>query len=534
MVILLLACGTEPPLVVEPVQPARLDDIALLSRLSLDLRGRRPTEAEIVQVEQDPSALDPLVATFVEDPGFGARLVSLYADIYRTRADRYVVGVDGDGALQNDIERAIFMNAVGEEPLRMIERLANDDLPFTELVTADWTMTNAELMRSWPVEALEEGDGWVKGRYTDARPAAGILSGNGLWWRYTTTIQNANRGRAEAVARYFLCDNRFDQPVEFKTAIDSLDSRDLIERISTDEACISCHVMLDPIGSYLFGFYRNHPESYSEAAWYYPAREDHWETLTGVEPGFYGEPGNTLYDLGQQIAGDPRFVTCAVEHSFQFMFGRAPAAEDTNALLRHREDFLQGGLTLRALYASMTSDPNYRSIDPVSQRTVALKRLGPDLMASSTEALTGFRWTYEDLNLFTNDEFGLRVLAGGADGLIVTVPATDHATTILLVQERLAEAAADNAVTSEALLAAEDRILFREIDLSADPTAAELEAQITALILRAHGRRAPAGDEDVVSLASMWTETYAADGDVSAAWKLILGAVLRHPDYVLY
>lgn len=534
MVIFLLACTPDPPVVVEPAVPARLDDLALLSRLSLDLRGRRPTEAEIVQVEQDPAALDALVATFVEDPGFGARLVSLYADIYRTRADRYVVGVDGDGALEDDFDRAGFMNSVGEEPLRLIERIANDDLPFTDLVTADWTMTNTELLRSWPVEALEDGDGWVKGRYTDARPAAGVLATNGLWWRYTTTIQNANRGRAEAVARYFLCDNRFDQPVEFKTAIDSLDSRDLIERISTDEACISCHVMLDPIGSYLFGFYRNHPESYSEAAWYYPAREDHWEALTGVSPGFYGEPGDTLYDLGQQIAGDPRFVSCAVEHSFQFMFGRTPTAEDTNALVRHREDFIQGGLTLRALYASMTSDPNYRSIDPVSDRTVPLKRLAPDLLASSTEALTGFRWTYEGLNLFTNDEYGVRVLAGGADGMIVTVPATDHATTILLVHERLAEAAADTAVSTEALLAAEDRILFREVDLAAPPTDPELVEQITALILRAHGRRAPEGDEDVAGLVTLWRDTYAADGDAQAAWKLILGAVLRHPDYVLY
>ena len=64
--------------------------------------------------------------------------------------------------------------------------------------------------------------------------------------------------------------------------------------VQTDPACISCHVVIDPIGSYLFGFWRGHQESYSESLWYYPNRERYWEATTDVAPAFYGEPGSSL------------------------------------------------------------------------------------------------------------------------------------------------------------------------------------------------------------------------------------------------
>jgi hypothetical protein len=532
LVIFLLACTGEQD---EPHALVEMDPLPLLSRLSLDLRGRRPSEEEIEAVEADPDAIDGLVQSFVEEDAFGERLVSLHADVFRTRTDHFVVGIDGDGAVFSDIDKYIFQNNAGEEPLRIIERIANEDLPWTDFVTADWTMTTAVLAEAWPLERLEDGDGWVKARYTDGRPAAGALATNGLWWRYTTTIQNANRGRAEAVARYFLCDNRFDQPVEFQPALDALDSTQLVNRIDTEQACIGCHVMLDPIGSFLFGFYRNHPESYSEAIWYYPARETEWEMLTGKPPGYYGQPGDTLYDLGQLIAADPRYASCAVEHAFTFLYGHEPGVDDTNSLTRAREDFIQGGGTLRALYASLASQEKYRSTDEQVEGTVPLKRLSSDQLAGAIKGLTGFEWSYNGLNLFTNDAYGVRVLAGGADGLIVTQPATDSATTILLVQERMAEAGADYAITNEAALAVEDRTLFTEVDdLDTAPSDSAIEAQIARLILLAHGRRAGEDDADVADLADLWSTTAASSGDPRYAWKVVFGAILRHPDFVFY
>ncbi|MDP2315051.1 MAG: DUF1585 domain-containing protein [Pseudomonadota bacterium] len=533
--LLALACaGPDDEVPVEPAGPEPLAPVAALSRISLDLRGRRPTEDEILQVEADPAALAPLTETFLVDAGFGERLVTWYADVYRTRTDAFVVGADGNAEFLDDASRLAFLRSVGEEPLRIIQRIADDDLPYTTLVTADWTMTDDSLLRSLPLEAIEDGEGWRKARYTDSRPAAGVLAANGLWWRYTTTIENVNRGRAEAVARYILCDDRYDQPVEFRTSTDVLDSAELHDRVQTDEACISCHTALDPLGSFFFGFYRNHPESFSEALLYYPGRENLWEEMTGVAPAFYGTPGNTLYDLGQLIAGDPRFPNCAVEQGFTFLMGRAPTIADTDRVTAAREAFLTEGLTLRALYRELVADPRYLSIDETVSGVVSLKRMGPDLLASSVQALTGFRWTYRGLDMLTTDAYGVRVLDGGADGAIVTQPATDHATTTVLTQERLAEAAAAYAVANEATLAVADRTLFREVEPGAAATEDQLATQIRALILRAHGRRVEADDADVVSLAALWQEVEAEGGDPSRAWAVVLTALLRHPAFLQY
>ncbi len=525
----LVACKGEP----EATGPTPMPAPQLLARLSLDLRGRRPTEDEIAAVEADETKLDDFVENYLQDPGFGEQVFSWYADVYKTRADKFIVGVDGDGTFMDQGYKARFTHAVGDEPLRILQRVADDGLPWTEVVTADWTMANDALLSAWPLEALEEGEGWRKARYTDSRPGAGVLTTNGLWWRYTSTAENVNRSRAEAVARLTVCDARFDQPVEFSSVASSLD--ELQDRAQTDPGCVSCHVVLDPIGSYFFGFWRMHPESYSEAAWYYPNRELYWQDITGIDPGWYGAPGGDLYDLGDQIAGDSRFVDCAVKQGYQFLFGEAPTALDTDRLTGFREAFIQGDLALRSLYRALSADPWYRSNDPDEDGTLAVRRLSPSQLSSAVEALTGFRWTYEELDMLANDTWGVRVLAGGMDGIIVTQAATDHSTSEQLVVERLAQAASTTAVDREAALSSGERILFREVeDLGATPTTDALEAQIIALVLRVHSRRLAADDEEIQALVELYGALEAETGAPDQAWALLLSALLRHPDFLQY
>ena len=526
--------GATDPGAQETAVPEPLPVPELMARISLDVRGIRPTEEEILAVEADPATLDPLINEWLQDPRFMDRVVSTHADIFLTRADGYVVGADGDAEFLDDAGKALFIHAVGEEPLRLMAKVAYDDRPWTDIVTADWTMVDDHLLAHFPVEALEEGEGWRMGRYTDSRPAAGVITTNGLWWRYTTTVENVNRGRAEAIARHLLCDDRFDQPVEFQSTSDSFDPGELEERVSSDPTCVGCHVVLDPLGSYLYGFYRHHPESYTEALRYYPGRENLWEQTTGVPPGFYGEPGDNLYDLGDQIAGDPRFVGCAVEHAFAFLMNRKPDLTDTDALTGHREAFIQGGLLYRDLYRSILTDPGYRSADEEVAGTVAMRRVTPDMLSAEVEALTGFRWTWQDVDMMVNDTFGVRVLAGGADGIIVSIPATDHAATSQLVQERLGEAAASYLVEVERALPAEGRTLLKEVDLEVAPTDEELAVQIVALRLRMHSRHVDLDDPELADLVQLWHDLDQEGQEPSWTWAMFLSAMLRHPDFIHY
>lgn len=536
MVILLLACVVEPPPVDAQDAPDPLPDAVLLRRASLDLRGRPPSTEDLYRLEDDPALLSALLDDYAADPEFGKRLMDRYALTYRTRADRFVVGVNGDYDLMTDSASVMaFTAAVGQEPLRLLKRIADDDRPYTELVTADWTMSTQRLVDSWPLEALEEPDdeGWMMTRYTDGRPVAGALVTNGMWWRYTSTTENRNRGRAESIARIFLCDGRFSATIDFDLALADATTNDLQDRVFTDGNCTSCHVILEPLASYLWGFWRNHPESFSEAAWYYPGRELLWQQYGAPAPGYYGQPGESLYDLGQQIAADPRLSDCAVEQGFTGLLGRAPGPSDSLALIEHREAFITDGLMLRSLYRSLVDNPLYRSADPDVEGTTPVRLMSPSMVASQLEALTGFVWTWEGGEMMASDVSGLRLLAGGADGLIAQTEATDYSLTITLVHQRIAEAAASYAVDQEAGLPVEERTLFVEVDdLDDEPSDAVLRAQIDHLSLAALSRLP--SDDERDSLAELWGDLHALTDDPTQSWAMVLSAVFRHPDFFEY
>lgn len=519
--------------VTEQIEP--VDPTWLLSRVSLDFRQRRPTAAELERIEADPDAIEEMIGEFLEDPAFEDQIVSWYADVWKTRADSYITGADGEADLYDEGNRARFLNAVGEEPLRIIARIAKDDLPYTDIVTADWTMVNDELIGRFPVELLEEGEGWVKAEYTDGRPAAGIMTSNGVYWRYTSTVENVNRGRARALLEYLLCDNRFDAVIDFDTNADEFDSTNLNSRAAEDPACVSCHVVIDPMGSHLWGYWRHHPESYSEALRYYPGREDLWETMTGFEMSFYGQPTDSLWSLGRAMAADPRIVSCPVRQGFAFMHQREYELADVDEMNENREDFIDGGLTLKALFASLSRGTGYRTQDSAVGGDTVVKRTSPEQYARSVEAISGYRWTASGgVDMMINDTIGVRVLAGGADGVIVTQPATDHAATSILVQERLAEVGAVTAVATEQEMSAGERTLLTLVEPDEVPDDATLRTQIQHLIWTLHGRRAADDDADLAALESRWTNLNAESGDPAESWALLISALLRHPDFVHY
>jgi hypothetical protein len=436
----LLGCTGAAPEAAEDTM-APLD---VLVRASLDVRGVRPSVAEVSAVEADPTAVDGLVAAMLDDPRFGGRVADMWSEIYLTRTDAYTVTAHDYGV--DDAERE-YLTSVGDQPLRMLGYVADHDLPYTELVTGDWTMADELLARIWPIDYPDGATGWQKARYDDGRPAAGVLASNAMWWRYTSTESNANRKRANTISRIFLCNDYLVRPLEFDRSVNLLDEAAVADALVSNPGCVNCHASLDPLASYLFGFWWLDYYDPVELRGYHPERERLWQDHTGVPPSYYGQPGDSLADLGVQIAQDPRFVTCAVEQAWELLLRRKSAPGDTDALVTHRDAFLAGGTTLRALFASVLADPRYRA-GPTTAGGVPAKMVTPLLLASEVEDLTGFRFTTGGYDLFRIDAVGLenkgdllvadrvgvRTLAGGADGYNVTATATAPNTTLVLVQ----------------------------------------------------------------------------------------------------
>ena len=516
-----LACSSAPPSEAPlDLSVAELAPTQLARRISLDVRGTPPTLAEYRQILDDPDVVNRLARDWLEDPRFADRVVSLYSEITLTRTARLPFSAAALGVSN----RAAFERSVGEEPLRLIAHVAAEDRPWTELVTADYTMATPALAEAFPIDRPGVADGWTVSHYTDGRPAAGILSTNGLWWRYTSTASNANRKRANQVSRILLCNDYLTRPVEFDRNVNLLDEGAVLDALQTDPACVSCHVSLDPLAGYLYGFWWVNQESAIDASRYHPERERYWDQVTGIAPGYYGQPGNDLRDLGVQIASDPRFVTCAVEQAYELLLRRDPAFADQDRLTDHRQAFIEGGLTLRSLFASILEDPLYRATHDDAPGATSLRFASPDLLASQIEGLTGFRWTFTGDDMLTTDSVGLRTLAGGADGYAVTEVSRTPNATAVLVQQRLAELAIGHLVT-------EGPVPWLGV---VDPAAAPQHDIIADLVLATLGDPVEPDSEAVEALTDLFESIETAEGSREAAWAGLVYALLRDPEFVTY
>jgi hypothetical protein len=528
VILALLGCSPEPapaPLVEMPV--ARL-----LSRISLDLRGTRPSPDEIAQVEADPAALDALVDQFLDDDRFPERLVSLYHEIYLTNTEKTDLRPN---SIPFDNPRYFYWE-VGQEPLRIVAQVAKEDLPYSTIVTADWTMANEDLAQLFPLEWPEGQTGWHKTRYTDGRPAAGVMSTNGLWWRYTTTEANANRRRANALTRILVCEDYLARPIEFDQTVNLLDEGAVGDALESNPGCVNCHVSLDPVASNLFGFYWTNFTSPTEGRYYHPGSEKVWEDLTGVAPGWYGTPTNGLVDLGNAVASDPRFPTCAARQAYERLLRRSSTIDDEDDITALRESFIAGDMKLKALYRAVTQLPVYRAADVDTERGVPYKMMTPDVLGAAVEDLTGFYWERSGYDVMRTDDKGLRSLAGGVEGILIKQPSPTPNSALLLVQEALSYEAASAALASEVVIEPAERRLFTEVDFTETPDTdrAAMVAQIKYLHLRVFGERIEDDSEELTATLALWQELYDVENDVPRAWEGTLVALLRDPEFVMY
>ena len=538
MVSLLLLAACSNTEVSDPIEdtpstrnpPSAEQALPLLTRASMDLRGIRPSLEELEQIEAEPGRLSTLVESFLDDPNFGAQLRSHYSNIYLTKLDYYYVGAEDYGLP----DEPGFAESVGEETLRILSHIAENDLPYTEIVTGDWTMANAQLGAAWPVDYPSGEHDWLPVHYTDKRPTAGILSTNSMWWRYMSNTSNANRSRANAISRILLCNDYLSKPIEFDRSVNLLDDDAVRNALQTNPGCVACHHSLDPIASYLWGFFYYDYDSAEDTTSYHAEREYMWEDYSGVAPGFYGQEGFVLSDLGQQLAGDPGLIECAVEQAFEIFIGRPPEAQDTRALTGHREAFLESGLQLKALYRSLLADERYTGSVHHGQENSSFKMVTTDQMASQIEDITGFRFRTQGYDVMSTDTFGLRTLAGGVDGDLVTAPAINPTATMLLVQERLAQSAAWYVVSEDQ--SADRPRLFTEIDFSETPntTPEPMVTQIQDLHLRLFGQLVEADGPEVEANLDLWTELFEAEGSIADAWAGLLSVLLRDPNFLVY
>jgi hypothetical protein len=520
---------TEPPL--PPTVEQGLGARAVFVRASLDVRGARPSAQELEALAAAPEKLEEMIAALTADPRLGSRVASIFADALRTRQDRYLFDATMYGLEAN--RNGELQRAIAEEAPSIVQYVTVKDAPFSEILTAKYTVVDPVLLQVWPLskEPTQPADlpeGKMLARYNDGRPAAGVLSTNSFFWRHRSTVENANRGRANAISRAFLCKDYLDRPIDFPKDVNLTDTESIHQAIKTNSACQACHSTLDPLASHLWGFM--HPtDDVLAHSLYHPASEKMYLSQTQAMPAYFGVPTSGRLDgLGYAISKDDRFVTCTVKRVYESFLARNAALADEGQLAAHREAFLASGLSMKALVRSVLKDPAYRGISRVSDfggktEGVKIKLASPELLTASIADLSGFVLSV-DGRVATEVDRGLRAFAGGSDRGALRTPSAGN----VVVHRRLAEAAAQAIVDGRA---PKSRLglLVAKTDLAAAPTA----EKVAALILETRSQTVAHDSVEVTSLLSLWNAV-AAKSDATDAWSALLTALLADPTLATY
>lgn len=535
-VLLLLACagGTDDSAGGSAPAWVPLDAPRLARRMSIDLRGVLPSPDELDRVEADPAALDALREDWLADPRFEERMVELYQERWGTRIDEFR-GYYYDFDLTADDEYD-FVRAIGEEPLRVAARVVASDLPYSELVTGDWTMADEMLAGVFPIDRPTGEDGWVQAHYTDLRPAAGVLTTNGLWWRYISPLNNYNRARTAAILDLLVCQDLLARPVVFDVALSS-DADAAQEAIRTEPSCLACHAAVEPIAATLFGFLNIDDQSALEMAYYHPEREHQGPDTLGVETAWFGTPVDGLEDLGRAIAADGRFVDCGVQTVTEGLLRRDVDGDDAALLRDAREAFVDDGLRMKAVVRAVTDAEAYRAgglTDAATELQAETHTTRRILLATQLRTVladvAGLEWVRGGADQLDWDKAGFRVMGGGVDGELLTSPQQTPGLTWALLARRAAQVAATTLVDAD--LGASSPRVFTQVGRATAPGDAGFEEQLAALHWWLLARRADPAT--LTGLTDLWSAAAGVNGDPADGWSTVTAALLRDPDFLAY
>ncbi len=482
---LLYGCASETPVAApikgtSPIEISAkaldpLNDLDLLARLSLDLRGRRPTLDEIARVEEDPQELAVLTDEFLDDEAFPTRMAWLWNDVLHTAvwaSEYYRFDVLDDPQWQ----------AMGFEPLSMIETVVDEDRDFRELLEGNWTSSDPALELIFPV---------VDGHYTDGRPPAGILTSETLWLRYTADALNFNRARANTVARVFLCADFLDREGGF--SFDLLGDLTSIETaVQTEPACLGCHASLDPLAAFFGGFAERSDFLPAEQFVQYSPYQETWQSAR-VSPSYYGLPGEDLTDLGAMMQADPRFARCTVQRFYEGLTGSTPDFATRAQLTTANPDLVAREIVRHIVETDAYRADEQRILTSEQLHTTLADLLGLELDLEPDEGLEPLSWSSP-----------LRVMGGGTNDSSVLIRNTEPSVGLHLLLEWSGRRAVPEAV---------DKVVQ--------------EGEVRTELERLHLRflSAHASEESLDGLEALYDE---------GGWEWVLKALVRHPRMVLY
>ncbi len=527
-----------------------IPDQQLLRRITLSLAARLPSDDERQAIETGGlKSLEPTLAALMREDAFYERLLEGFNDIFLT------LGYNGNGEdvlsydhfqhtrhwyqkhsldhiPEKERQRARYKladdyrDAIRREPLELLRYIVEQDRPFTEILTADYTMVSPYSARGYgiyeevkdkfedpddpfefiptKIKALKNRAGKVQPSKDGDYPHAGLLSMFQYLRRYPTTETNRNRLRARMYYDHFLGVDIMSLAPRVGDAA-AIDAQYEIPTMQAAE-CVVCHRTIDPIA----GLFQDY---YNEMGHYGPRNDGWFDDMFG--PGREGddlpesEQWRALQWLGERTVTDPRFAVAMAEHVYYILMGRKVLrppgdiedpqfAARRRAYLAQRElietaaaRFTESGFNLKTIVQVLTVSSFYRADglavaveQPERQAELddigIVRMLSPEQIERKIIAIFGRPWGRLDGSY--------AILYGGIDSKEVTERLTDPSGAIGSLQRILANAVACQNVAADFILPPAERRLFPNIEPDVTPNADDpkVENQIRDAIVHLH------------------------------------------------
>ena len=508
------------------------DDVVLLDaastfrKASLQLAGRLPTKAERERlVEEGDAALPPLLDDLMREEAFISRVVEVYNDELLTDFYlRYVgaaIGLLGKDDYPNagdyydaldDGVRELANRGVAREPLWLIGHVVREDRPFSEILTADYTVVSSWSAQVYGIDEtfdnpLDESD--VKETQVFIQrpdgavpvPHAGLLTTPAFLNRFPTSPTNRSRHRARKIYDFFLGTDILKSGAR---PLDPLAATSFNNPTRDDPQCNGCHRQIDPIAGAFLKWNERDMERYE------PNQDWHSEM---VAPGFgqqvmdTAEYGSALQWLATRIVADPRFALSTVYTAYKALTGHAAleypreddpgdyaarlsAWEAQDATFRAvSQRFLDEGMNFKTVVRELVLSPYFRAqnADTLNEaRATELDAVGtgrllsPERLSLKIQAVTGVPWarTARDRPYLMND---YKILYGGIDSDTVVDRLSQPNGIMANVALRMANEVSCRATAFDFTRPDAERLLFSGVSLLDVPeseTGAEVPAQV--------------------------------------------------------
>ncbi len=556
----------ENPVVCEGTGSVRDDEAGLillshaetLRKASVLLTGRIPTGQELAAVQEGgEEALVTALWKLMDDATFVDVFRERFNDLVLT--DRYADGSTGVDLLDeerfpgvrwyreaqdDDLARAKTADAIAREPVELAAYILANNLPWTEVLTADYTVVNAWSAQAYgvPTEGYPSPFSLAADTYWPATipgwPHAGLLSTAAYLNRYPTTDTNRNRHRAWAFLKKFMA-----------TDILTFAERPIDPTVSTvhnptlnDPQCTVCHATMDPVA----GLFQDWDEAGSlnprVEGWYGEMEPPGWEGQS--LPTAYRS--NSLGFLADEVVKDPRFAVAAARMVFEAVTGlevltsQAAGSDPVQlAALDAQDRFLQDvatdfadrGFDLKVVYEHVVLSRYFRAVQSDGTNPAAEVQSGtahlltPEELDRKIASTLGFSWRerYARTNWLRGD---YQLLYGGIDSYQLVERLDSPNGVISAIGLRMATEMACLAVPLDLVTARQQRRLLPHVELSYEPTTddgfavPEAEAAIRKNLVWLHGRllgeELAANDPEIDASYALWTQIQ-ADGEARVA-----------------